>query len=53
MLKTLLGDQFLPPEIGSITGASAGGINTLLSGLTWCSLAELNKGAKDDPYPLT
>ncbi len=43
-LKTLAGGQFIPFEAGSITGASAGGINTILSGLTWCSLAEKDGG---------
>ena len=42
-LKHLLGGELHPFEISSITGASAGGINTLLSGLTWCSKAE-NEG---------
>ena len=32
--KTLAGGQFVPFEACSITGASAGGINTILSGLT-------------------
>lgn len=31
---TLTGGQFFSPRIESITGASAGGINTLLSGLS-------------------
>jgi hypothetical protein len=39
-LKTLTGGQVLPYEAVSISGASAGGINTLLSGLTWCSRPE-------------
>lgn len=43
-LKTLTGGEFLPREAVSITGASAGGINTLLSGLSWCSLAEKDGG---------
>ena len=34
----------LLPELVSITGASAGGINTLLSGLTWCSRPEKSGG---------
>ena len=31
------GGQFFPFEVTSISGASAGGINTILSGLAWCS----------------
>ena len=31
-------------EAASFSGASAGGINTLLSGLTWCSLPEAEGG---------
>lgn len=37
-------EQFIPLEASSIAGASAGGINTLLSGLTWCSLPEKEGG---------
>lgn len=43
-LNALSGGQFLPLKAASITGASAGGINTLLSGLTWCSLPEKDGG---------
>lgn len=43
-LRTLTGGEFFPFEAVSITGASAGGINTLLSGLSWCSLAEKDGG---------
>lgn len=43
-LKTMTGGQFIPLEAGSITGASAGGINTLLSGLTLCSRPEAEGG---------
>ena len=43
-LETLSGGQSYPYEAVSITGASAGGINTLLSGLTWCSLPEKEGG---------
>ena len=39
-LHTLGGGQIRPLQIASITGASAGGVNTILSGLTWCSLPE-------------
>jgi len=34
-------------EAASFAGASAGGINTLLSGLTWCSLPESEGGIYD------
>jgi hypothetical protein len=37
-------EHFIPLEASSIAGASAGGINTLLSGLTWCSLPEKEGG---------
>jgi len=43
-LHTLGGGQIRPLQIASITGASAGGVNTILSGLTWCSLAEAEGG---------
>jgi len=43
-LVTLTGGQFFPFQMASITGASAGGINTLLSGLSWCSLDEKEGG---------
>ncbi|MDX2486386.1 MAG: patatin-like phospholipase family protein [Gammaproteobacteria bacterium] len=43
-LVTLTGGQFFPIEMASITGASAGGINTLLSGLSWCSRDEKDGG---------
>ncbi len=43
-IRNLAGGQFFTPEVVSITGASAGGINTLLSGLSWCSLAEKDGG---------
>ena len=36
-LATLTGGRILPTEVVSVTGASAGGINTLLTGLTWCA----------------
>ncbi len=39
-LKTLGGGRIRPLEMVSIAGASAGGINSILSGLTWCSLPE-------------
>ena len=43
-LVTLTGGQSFPIEMVSITGASAGGINTLLSGLSWCSRDEKDGG---------
>lgn len=43
-LRALTGGEFFPFKAVSITGASAGGINTLLSGLSWCSLAEKDGG---------
>ena len=43
-LPTLGGGQIRPLQIASITGASAGGVNTILSGLTWCSLPEAEGG---------
>ena len=42
--RNMTGGKFFPLEAVSITGASAGGINTLLSGLSWCSLAEKDGG---------
>ena len=41
--STLFGD-FRTFEAASFSGASAGGINTLLSGLGWCSLPESEGG---------
>ena len=35
-LETLAGGRFRPFEAASAAGASAGGVNTILSGLTWC-----------------
>ena len=43
-LQTLKGGQVLPFKAASFAGASAGGINTLLSGLTWCSLPDIEGG---------
>lgn len=39
-----LGGQFRPTDVASVAGASAGGINTLLSGLSWCTRAESDGG---------
>ena len=41
--QNLTGGQLYHLDLESISGASAGGINTLLSGLSWCSLPE-NEG---------
>ena len=43
-LSTLTGGPVRPMEAASVAGASAGGINTLLTGLAWCSRAETNGG---------
>ena len=42
--RTFIDEQTFRIELESITGASAGGINTLLSGLTWCSRLESEGG---------
>ena len=42
--KSAEGGKFFSLEAASITGASAGGINTLLSGLSWCSRSEKDGG---------
>lgn len=42
--EMLEGGRTFQLELESITGASAGGINTLLSGLTWCSRPEKEGG---------
>ena len=36
-LTTMGGGQIRPVELASVAGASAGGVNSLLSGLTWCA----------------
>ena len=43
-----LGGESLPIELTSIAGTSAGGINTLLSGLSWCSRPEKDGGIYND-----
>jgi len=43
-LSTLAGGPTRTMEAASVAGASAGGINTLLTGLTWCSRSESNGG---------
>ena len=39
----VLGGEFRPFELSGVAGASAGGINSLLSGVTWCTRPE-NEG---------
>jgi len=36
-LRTLSGGELHPMEVASVAGASAGGVNTILTGLTWCA----------------
>ena len=43
-LSSPSGGQLRPVELASIAGASAGGINSILSGLIWCSLPEAEGG---------
>ena len=43
-LHTLSGGRIRPLELTSVAGASAGGINSILSGLTWCSRSEAEGG---------
>jgi len=43
-LSNLGGGQIRPIELASVAGASAGGINSILSGLIWCSRAEAEGG---------
>jgi predicted acylesterase/phospholipase RssA len=43
-LHTLSGGRIRPLELASIAGASAGGVNSILTGLTWCSLPESEGG---------
>jgi len=40
----VLGGEFRPFEAASFAGASAGGINSILSGITWCSRSEKDGG---------
>ncbi len=40
----VLGGEFRPFEAASFAGASAGGINSILSGITWCSRPEKDGG---------
>lgn len=43
-LKTLTGGRIRPFEAASVAGASAGGVNTLLTGLTWCARPDSDGG---------
>ncbi len=43
-LRSLSGGRFRPWEFASAAGASAGGVNTILSGLTWCVRPEAEGG---------
>ena len=43
-LESLGGGRFRPWEFASAAGASAGGVNTILSGLTWCVRPEAEGG---------
>ena len=43
-LKDLTGGEFRPMEIVSVAGASAGGVNTILTGLSWCTRPEAEGG---------
>jgi predicted acylesterase/phospholipase RssA len=43
-LKSLRGGEPRPMELASVAGASAGGVNTILSGLAWCSRPESDGG---------
>ena len=40
----LEGGRIRPMDLVSVTGASAGGVNSILSGLTWCSIDESEGG---------
>ena len=42
--QTLSGGRIRPVELASVAGASAGGINSLLSGLIWCSRPQAEGG---------
>jgi hypothetical protein len=39
-ISTLSGGRIRPLELVSVAGASAGGVNTILSALTWCLLSD-------------
>ncbi len=42
--RTASGGEPRPIELASVAGASAGGVNTILSGLAWCSRPESDGG---------
>jgi hypothetical protein len=44
LLNSILGGRYRNFEAASFAGASAGGINTLLGGLSWCMLPEAEGG---------
>jgi predicted acylesterase/phospholipase RssA len=46
VMESLAGGQFRRMELASVAGASAGGVNSILSSLTWCSLPEAEGGIK-------
>jgi predicted acylesterase/phospholipase RssA len=43
-LRTLGGGRFRSMEVTSAAGASAGGVNTILTGLTWCGRSDAEGG---------
>ena len=43
-LASITGGRVRPSELASVAGASAGGVNSLLSGLTWCTRPESEGG---------
>lgn len=43
-LNTLSGGRFRDLEVSSVAGASAGGVNTILTGVTWCARPEEEGG---------
>lgn len=42
--RSPIGGLYLPVELSSVAGASAGGINSLLSALAWCTLPQKQGG---------
>lgn len=42
-VDTISGGQVRPLDLASVAGASAGGVNTILTALTWCLLSEGDK----------
>jgi hypothetical protein len=43
-LETFRGGEIRPLEVASVAGASAGGVNTILTGLAWCTRPESDGG---------